>query len=141
MNNIFKVIWNHSTQSWVAVSELARGVVKSSSNSEVKPKQTIASKTKLLSAILLLAGTSSSFAVTNQDFTATNTHIQSSATDYAKAFSARTDKAEIPTKREQITLSNTIAALAAQSDNLTNLVNNNFSLANKADQSALEQTN
>lgn len=32
MNNIFKTIWNKSTQSWVAVSELARGYVKSSSD-------------------------------------------------------------------------------------------------------------
>ncbi|MGC7589893.1 ESPR-type extended signal peptide-containing protein [Bisgaard Taxon 46] len=35
MNNIFKTIWNKSTQSWVAVSELARGYVKSSSDKQV----------------------------------------------------------------------------------------------------------
>ncbi|OOH88032.1 hypothetical protein BMT54_09120, partial [Pasteurellaceae bacterium 15-036681] len=33
MNKIFRVIWNHSTQTWVAVSELAKGRVKSSSSS------------------------------------------------------------------------------------------------------------
>ncbi|MGX2970528.1 ESPR-type extended signal peptide-containing protein [Ursidibacter arcticus] len=32
MNKVFKVIWNYSTQSWVAVSELAKGHAKSSSN-------------------------------------------------------------------------------------------------------------
>ncbi|MGX3014251.1 ESPR-type extended signal peptide-containing protein [Ursidibacter sp. B-7004-1] len=31
MNKVFKVIWNYSTQSWVAVSELAKGHTKSSS--------------------------------------------------------------------------------------------------------------
>ncbi|MGX3067456.1 ESPR-type extended signal peptide-containing protein [Ursidibacter arcticus] len=31
MNKVFKVIWNYSTQSWVAVSELAKGHAKSSS--------------------------------------------------------------------------------------------------------------
>ena len=31
MNKIFRVIWNHSTQTWMAVSELAKGKVKSSS--------------------------------------------------------------------------------------------------------------
>ncbi|WGE32310.1 ESPR domain-containing protein [Actinobacillus genomosp. 2] len=123
MNNIFKVIWNHSTQSWVAVSELARGVVKSSTNSEVKSKQTIASKAKVLSTILLLSGASSSFAVTNQDFTDVNNLIQSYATTYANNFSARADKTVAPKLREQVSLSNTIAALAAQSANLTNLVN------------------
>lgn len=33
MNQIFRVIWNHSTQTWVAVSELAKGRVKSSTDS------------------------------------------------------------------------------------------------------------
>ncbi|MBN6710776.1 hypothetical protein JFL47_05970, partial [Haemophilus haemoglobinophilus] len=39
MNNIFRVIWNKSTQSWVAVSELARGQVKSSTTSNVDVKK------------------------------------------------------------------------------------------------------
>ncbi|MDO9913630.1 ESPR domain-containing protein, partial [Glaesserella parasuis] len=30
MNKIFRVIWNHTSQTWVAVSELAKGKVKSS---------------------------------------------------------------------------------------------------------------
>ncbi|MGX2987420.1 ESPR-type extended signal peptide-containing protein [Ursidibacter sp. B-7004-1] len=34
MNKVFKVIWNYSTQSWVAVSELAKGHAKSSSSSD-----------------------------------------------------------------------------------------------------------
>ncbi|MGX2957163.1 ESPR-type extended signal peptide-containing protein [Ursidibacter arcticus] len=38
MNKIFRVIWNHSTQSWVAVSELAKGRVKSSTSSTEKNK-------------------------------------------------------------------------------------------------------
>ncbi|WGE88985.1 ESPR domain-containing protein [Actinobacillus arthritidis] len=32
MNKIFRVIWNEATQSWIAVSELAKGKVKSSSS-------------------------------------------------------------------------------------------------------------
>ncbi|WP_414843482.1 ESPR-type extended signal peptide-containing protein, partial [Actinobacillus equuli] len=35
MNKIFRVIWNEATQSWTAVSELAKGHVKSSSQSKV----------------------------------------------------------------------------------------------------------
>ncbi|MGQ0286106.1 ESPR-type extended signal peptide-containing protein [Pasteurellaceae bacterium 22721_9_1] len=35
MNKVFRVIWNKSTQSWMAVSELARGRVKSSSSNTV----------------------------------------------------------------------------------------------------------
>ncbi|MGX2950931.1 ESPR-type extended signal peptide-containing protein [Ursidibacter sp. B-7004-1] len=41
MNKIFRVIWNHSTQSWVAVSELAKGRVKSSTSSTEKKKSNI----------------------------------------------------------------------------------------------------
>ncbi|MGQ0285735.1 ESPR domain-containing protein [Pasteurellaceae bacterium 22721_9_1] len=33
MNKIFRIIWNHSTQTWTAVSELAKGRVKASSQS------------------------------------------------------------------------------------------------------------
>ncbi|OOF53844.1 hypothetical protein BKK56_10575, partial [Rodentibacter genomosp. 2] len=36
MNKIFKVIFNHTTQTWMAVSELAKGHCKSSSNSAVE---------------------------------------------------------------------------------------------------------
>ncbi|KAE9534714.1 hypothetical protein A1D25_06330 [Ursidibacter arcticus] len=35
MNKVFKVIWNYSTQSWVAVSELAKGHAKSSSTNTI----------------------------------------------------------------------------------------------------------
>ncbi|MDY4478832.1 MAG: ESPR domain-containing protein [[Pasteurella] aerogenes] len=31
MNNIFKTIWNHATQSWVATSELSRAKGKTKS--------------------------------------------------------------------------------------------------------------
>lgn len=33
MNQIFRVIWNHATQSWVAVSELTKAHKKQSRNS------------------------------------------------------------------------------------------------------------
>ncbi|BFU64116.1 ESPR-type extended signal peptide-containing protein [Rodentibacter abscessus] len=39
MNKIFKVIWNHSLGTWVAVSELAKGYAKSSSSSSVTSKE------------------------------------------------------------------------------------------------------
>ncbi|WGE85069.1 ESPR domain-containing protein [Actinobacillus equuli] len=39
MNKIFRVIWNEATQSWTAVSELAKGRVKSSSQGQSKDNQ------------------------------------------------------------------------------------------------------
>lgn len=55
MNNIFKTIWNKSTQSWVAVSELARGYVKSSSAKKVSLEKNGVSKFSL-SAVALVLG-------------------------------------------------------------------------------------
>ena len=46
MNQIFRVIWNHATQSWVAVSELA--------SAKGKTKSKTISK---LAALSLVAGT------------------------------------------------------------------------------------
>ena len=46
MNKIFRVIWNHATQSWVAVSELA--------SAKGKTKSKTISK---LAALSLVAGT------------------------------------------------------------------------------------
>ena len=36
MNQIFRVIWNHATQSWVAVSELTKAHKKASASNAVK---------------------------------------------------------------------------------------------------------
>ena len=58
MNKVFKIIWNKTTQSFVVTSELAKGAVKASSNSE----QRVASETRLSSLFklsvssLILAG-------------------------------------------------------------------------------------
>ena len=49
MNKVFKIIWNKTTQSFVVTSELAKGAVKASSNSE----QRVTSKTRLSSLFKL----------------------------------------------------------------------------------------
>ncbi len=51
MNKVFKIIWNKTTQSFVVTSELAKGAVKASSNSE----QRVTSKTRLSSLFKLSA--------------------------------------------------------------------------------------
>ena len=53
MNKIFKIIWNKTTQSFVVTSELAKGVVKASSNSE----QRVTNETRLSSLFKLSAFT------------------------------------------------------------------------------------
>ncbi|EEX49902.1 YadA-like family protein [Pasteurella dagmatis] len=55
MNNIFKTIWNKSTQSWVAVSELARGYVKSSSAKKVSLEKNRLSKFSLSATVITLS--------------------------------------------------------------------------------------
>ena len=59
MNKVFKIIWNKTTQSFVVTSELAKGAVKASSNSE----QRVASETRLSSLFKLSAFTLSLSAV------------------------------------------------------------------------------
>ena len=59
MNKVFKIIWNKTTQSFVVTSELAKGAVKASSNSE----QRVTSETRLSSLFKLSAFTLSLFAV------------------------------------------------------------------------------
>ena len=49
MNKVFKIIWNKTTQSFVVTSELAKGAVKASSNSEER----VASETRLFSLFKL----------------------------------------------------------------------------------------
>lgn len=51
MNKVFKIIWNKTTQSFVVTSELAKGAVKASSNSE----QRVTSETRLSSLFKLSA--------------------------------------------------------------------------------------
>ena len=53
MNKIFKIIWNKTTQSFVVTSELAKGAVKASSNSE----QCVTNETRLSSLFKLSAFT------------------------------------------------------------------------------------
>ena len=53
MNKIFKIIWNKTTQSFVVTSELAKGAVKASSNSE----QRVTNETRLSSLFKLSAFT------------------------------------------------------------------------------------
>ena len=59
MNKVFKIIWNKTTQSFVVTSELAKGAVKASSNSE----QRVISETRLSSLFKLSAFTLSLSAV------------------------------------------------------------------------------
>ena len=59
MNKVFKIIWNKTTQSFVVTSELAKGAVKASSNSE----QRVTSDTRLSSLFKLSAFTLSLSAV------------------------------------------------------------------------------
>ncbi|MBS5277972.1 MAG: ESPR domain-containing protein, partial [Haemophilus parainfluenzae] len=49
MNKVFKIIWNKTTQSFVVTSELAKGAVKASSNSE----QRVINETRLSSLFKL----------------------------------------------------------------------------------------
>ncbi|TGY46559.1 hypothetical protein E5343_12255, partial [Rodentibacter caecimuris] len=72
MNKIFKVIFNHTTQTWIAVSELAKGHCKSSSNdtvetsdkSEVKGKSFAGIKTiAITSAVMMAVVVPNAFAV------------------------------------------------------------------------------
>ncbi|OOR98479.1 hypothetical protein B0187_08520, partial [Haemophilus paracuniculus] len=51
MNKVFKVIWNHATQSWVAVSELTKAKGKSSSKTDERT-----SPTKTLLALSVASG-------------------------------------------------------------------------------------
>ena len=51
MNKVYKIIWNKTTQSFVVTSELAKGAVKASSNSE----QRVTSETRLSSLFKLSA--------------------------------------------------------------------------------------
>ncbi|THA01182.1 ESPR-type extended signal peptide-containing protein, partial [Rodentibacter pneumotropicus] len=58
MNKIFKVIFNHTTQTWMAVSELAKGHCKSSSNSTVEVSDKVKYKGKSFAGIKTIAITS-----------------------------------------------------------------------------------
>ena len=63
MNKIFKVIWNKTTQSLVVTSELARGAVKSSSDTNSESKSSLGKVFKLSAlSLLLLDVTSTAYA-------------------------------------------------------------------------------
>ena len=66
MNKIFKVIWNKTTQSLVVTSELARGAVKSSSDSNSESKSSLGKIFKLSAlSLLLLDVTSTAYAASS----------------------------------------------------------------------------
>lgn len=56
MNKIFKVIWNKTTQRLEVVSELARGAVKSSSNSVVNLAKDLSKPVLKLSLLSICLG-------------------------------------------------------------------------------------
>ncbi|OOF48734.1 hypothetical protein BKK54_10255, partial [Rodentibacter genomosp. 1] len=55
MNKIFKVIFNHTTQTWAAVSELAKGHCKSSSNNTVEVSESREGKFPSVGGIKIIA--------------------------------------------------------------------------------------
>ncbi|WP_143538930.1 ESPR-type extended signal peptide-containing protein, partial [Rodentibacter ratti] len=72
MNKIFKVIFNHTTQTWAAVSELAKGYCKSSSNNTIEVldgrKESASSfsgiKTIAITSAMMMTVVPNAFAVT-----------------------------------------------------------------------------
>ncbi|OOS25934.1 YadA-like family protein [Moraxella pluranimalium] len=103
MNKVYKVVWNYSTQKWVAVSELAKGRVKSSVGNECK-QMTLFKISPLKVAVMLSLGvfTTNAFAAiaegtlngtTNSDVLNYNTVNNlagpgASGTNYATAVAA-----------------------------------------------------
>ena len=67
MNNIFKIIWNKTTQRIEVVSELAKGAVKASSGSHQSKSIAIKSTLKLSLLSLCLGFTNEAMALTNID--------------------------------------------------------------------------
>ncbi|OOF56684.1 hypothetical protein BKK56_02215 [Rodentibacter genomosp. 2] len=71
MNKIFKVIFNHTTQSWTAVSELAKGYSKPSSTSsfsEAKKKTSNKSssiKTIAITSTIMMAVVPNAFSISS----------------------------------------------------------------------------
>ena len=53
MNRQYKTVWNESTQSWTAVSELAKGHVKSSTKIKLKKLVALISMTTVLAPSLM----------------------------------------------------------------------------------------
>ena len=75
MNKIFKVIWNHATQSWVATSELSR------SKGKTKSKSLSTAKSALAAAIAVAATSGSAYAATaigSNGYTTTGTSVSGS---------------------------------------------------------------
>ena len=67
MNNIFKIIWNKTTQRIEVVSELAKGAVKASSGSHQSKSIAIKSTLKLSLLSLCLGFTNEAMALANID--------------------------------------------------------------------------
>ncbi|WP_236966862.1 YadA-like family protein [Mannheimia varigena] len=116
MNKIFKVIWNHATQSWVAVSELqkAKGKVKSSYSNRIVLTSLVSS-----SALLL--------AVTDAVAAVAISQITSNSGTYNAAYAAQYDAIAVGVGA-QSTGHSTIAigtgANATHRTNLTDLEGN-----------------
>lgn len=73
MNNIFKIIWNKTTQRIEVVSELAKGAVKASSGSHQSKSIAIKSTLKLSLLSLCLGYTNGVIAATNKNIDGRNT--------------------------------------------------------------------
>ncbi|WP_244148339.1 YadA-like family protein [Mannheimia varigena] len=116
MNKIFKVIWNHATQSWVAVSELqkAKGKVKSSYSNRIVLTSLVSS-----SALLL--------AVTDAVAAVAISQITSNSGTYNAAYAAQYDAIAVGVGA-QSTGRSTIAfgtnATATHTSNLTDTEGN-----------------
>ena len=89
MNKVFRVVWHHATQSWIAVSELSRQKGKTASNTDeradVSSKGTLASTvaTALLALGATMSGTVLAAPITANDVQPTNQHFVSVAATHS----------------------------------------------------------
>ena len=89
MNKVFRVVWHHATQSWIAVSELSRQKGKTASNTDeradVSSKGTLASTvaTALLALGATMPGTVLAAPITANDVQPTNQHFVSVAATHS----------------------------------------------------------
>lgn len=110
MNKIFKVIWNHATQSWVAVSELqkAKGKVKSSYSNRIVLTSLVSS-----SALLL--------AVTDAVAAVAISQITSNSGTYNAAYAAQYDAIAVGVGAQSTGRSTIAIGTGANATHRTNL--------------------
>jgi len=110
MNNIFKIIWNKTTQRIEVVSELAKGAVKASSGSHQSKSIAIKSTLKLSLLSLCLGFTNEAMALANIDGNTTfnapkgGVLIQDGNGKYAVGVYDKGSEVKGSNKYEQITL-------------------------------------